>query len=351
MIEDSRPKWRVDSCDRAEALFRQHQLEIYRDTDHLFGRLMLLQWLGAVFLALSVSPTTWTGESSQIHLHVWVAFLLGGVISVFPFWMTYAWPGAVITRHVVAVAQMLMSALLIGLSGGRIETHFHVFGSLVILSFYRDWRVLIPATLVVALDHFLRGVYWPFSVYGVLAASPWRSIEHAGWVVFEDVFLVISCFRSIREMRSIANRTAALEASEQGFRQIFEDAPIGMAVVGLDERFIQANTTFCQMTGYAEEELTRYTPIDLTYAEDVGRSRELARAMMETGSRSSFQKRYVRKTGEVVWATRTGCVIRDQDNKPLHFLLMVEDISERKRGKKRCKRVSDSWRTPCRPIS
>ena len=54
-----------------------------------------------------------------------------------------------------------MSALLIHLTGGRIETHFHVFGSLAILAFYRDWRVLIPATVVVALDHMLRGLFWP----------------------------------------------------------------------------------------------------------------------------------------------------------------------------------------------
>jgi signal transduction histidine kinase/ActR/RegA family two-component response regulator len=110
---------------------------------------------------------------------------------------------------------MLMSALLIGLTGGRIETHFHVFGSLVILSFYYDWRVLIPATLVVGLDHFLRGVYSPYTVYGVLSASPWRSIEHVGWVAFENIFLVISCLRNVRKMRSIAYRTAKLEASEE----------------------------------------------------------------------------------------------------------------------------------------
>ena len=84
---------------------------------------------------------------------------------------------------------MLMGALLIHLTGGRIETHFHVFGSLAFLAFYRDWRVLIPATIVVALDHMLRGLFWPQSVYGVLVASQWRWLEHAAWVVFEDVFL------------------------------------------------------------------------------------------------------------------------------------------------------------------
>ena len=108
-----------------------------------------------------------------------------------------------------------MSALLIHLSGGRIETHFHVFGSLVILSFYRDWGVLIPATLVVAVDHYVRGVYWPQSVYGVLAAEPWRWLEHAGWVIFEDLFLIQACVRGVSEMRSIAERQAQLEATRE----------------------------------------------------------------------------------------------------------------------------------------
>ena len=86
---------------------------------------------------------------------------------------------------------MLMGALLIHLTGGRLETHFHVFGSLAFLAFYRDWRVLVPATIVVALDHLLRGVFWPQSVYGVLVASQWRWLEHSAWVIFEDVFLLV----------------------------------------------------------------------------------------------------------------------------------------------------------------
>ena len=106
---------------------------------------------------------------------------------------------------------MLMSALLIHLTGGRIETHFHVFGSLAFLAFYRDWRVLVPATVVVALDHMLRGIFWPQSVYGVLVTSNWRWVEHSTWVIFEDVFLVVSCLRSSVEMRERAERTAALE--------------------------------------------------------------------------------------------------------------------------------------------
>src|SRR5437764_4000794 len=317
--------------DRAEELFQQHQRQIFRQTDQLFAKLMLFQWLACIVIALLVSPRTWDGVSSQIHIHVWAAILIGGAISLFPVWMTRGWPGSFATRNVIAVAQMLMSALLIALTGGRIETHFHVFGSLVVLSFYRDWRVLVPATVVVGFDHFLRGVFLPYSVYGVLSASPWRSIEHAGWVIFENVFLVISCFRSIREMRFIANRTASLEASDQRSRQLFDDAPIGMAVVALDdEKFKQVNARFTEMMGYSEEELVERTPLSLTHPDDLAESQRLVKALLEGGERCSLEKRYLRKNGEVLWVNRTACVIRDKDRNPREFLIMVEDITERK---------------------
>ena len=60
----------------------------------------------------------------------------------------------------------------------------------------------------------LRGLYWPESVYGVAVASEWRWVEHAAWVVFEDVFLVIACVRGTQELREIAVRTAVLEAGQ-----------------------------------------------------------------------------------------------------------------------------------------
>src|SRR5205807_5879186 len=132
----------------------------------------------------------------------------------------------------------------------------------------------------------LRGIYWPYSVYGVLSASPWRSVEHAGWVIFEDAFLVISCLRSIREMRFIANRTAALESSEQNFRQIFEEAPIGMAVVGLDDRYSQVNTRLCDMVGYSEEELVTRTTSEITYHDDVDENQQLTHGLLKEAAPS-----------------------------------------------------------------
>ncbi|HEV3061127.1 MAG TPA: ATP-binding protein [Vicinamibacterales bacterium] len=213
---------------RAAELFDKYQNEIYRQTDRLFAGLMGFQWAAGIIFALWVSPLAWEGPLSRTHLHVWAAVLLGGVISLPPALLGLFRPGRSSTRYIIAVAQMLMGALLIHLTGGRIETHFHVFGSLAFLAFYRDWRVLIPATVVVALDHMLRGFFWPQSVYGVLVASQWRWVEHAAWVVFEDVFLLVSCARSIAEMRQNAERTAALE-QEVRTRQQAEDGARSLA--------------------------------------------------------------------------------------------------------------------------
>src|SRR5712671_5222942 len=196
---------------RADELFATYRRDIYKRTDRLFAGLMGFQWIAGIVFALWVSPLAWYGSVSRTHIHVWAAIVLGGIISLFPAVLALTRAGRPSTRYTIAVAQMLMGALLIHLTGGRLETHFHVFGSLAFLAIYRDWRVLIPATIVVALDHLLRGMFWPQSVYGVLVASQWRWLEHAAWVVFEDVFLVISCRQALADMKESASRTAALE--------------------------------------------------------------------------------------------------------------------------------------------
>jgi hypothetical protein len=201
---------------RAEDRFQAHRHQILRGADRLFAALMAGQWLFAIVVALAVSPYAWEGKVQTVHIHVWVAVLLGAALSSLPVALALLRPGWVVTRHVIAAAQMLWSALLIHLTGGRIETHFHVFGSLGILAAYRDWPVLLTATLVVAGDHLVRGLVWPESVYGVLNPEWWRFLEHAFWVVFAVAFLVMLCLRSLKEMRLIAERGAELEALAEG---------------------------------------------------------------------------------------------------------------------------------------
>ena len=201
--------------ERAAFLLHQSQQVIYRRTDRMFAGLMIFQWIAGVVAALVISPRAWEGLHSHVHIHVWAAVFLGGLLTAFPVSLAFLRPGEKSTRYVIAASQMLMSALLIHLSGGRIETHFHIFGSLAFIAFYRDWKVFVPATLVVATDHFVRGVYWPESAFGVLTASHWRWVEHAGWVVFENVFLIQSCLLSSAEMKDISRKQAELEVTTE----------------------------------------------------------------------------------------------------------------------------------------
>lgn len=199
----------------ADALLGRHQRSIWARADRLFAGLLTFEWLAGITLACTLSPRTWAGATSALHPHVWAAIFLGGLIAAWPAYAALAMPARASTRHAIALAQMLMSALLIHIGNGRIEMHFHVFGSLAFLAFYRDWKVLVTATAVVVVDHLFRGMIYPESVYGAAASAGWRTLEHAGWVVFEDVFLIASCLQGAREMRGIADGRAQLEASHR----------------------------------------------------------------------------------------------------------------------------------------
>ena len=98
----------------------------------------------------------------------------------------------------------MMSGLLIHLTGGRIETHFHIFASLGILAIYQDWPILITGAVVTAVDHFTRGIYWPESIFGVISSSEFRIVEHAAWVVLEVSFLAKGCLQNVQRLKDTA---------------------------------------------------------------------------------------------------------------------------------------------------
>src|SRR6185436_12567212 len=98
---------------------------ILERTDRWFAWLMIVQWLFGILLAVVYSPYGWAGRARSVHEHVYAAVFLGGAIASLPVLLALVRPGDALTRHVIAVGQVLYSALLIHLTGGRIETHFH----------------------------------------------------------------------------------------------------------------------------------------------------------------------------------------------------------------------------------
>ncbi len=330
-------------------LFEEHQQRIFTRTDRLFAGLMVFQWVAGIVAAVLVSPSVWVGASRQIHLHVWAALLIGSAIGSFPVFLALAHPGKPITRHVIAAGQMLFSALLIHLSGGRIETHFHVFGSLAFLAFYRDWRVLITASIVVGLDHFIRGIYWPQSVYGVLTANPWRVVEHAGWVVFEDVFLIKSCVQSVREMWQIAERrvmletlnanienkilerTAELKASEEKYHSLFDRVPVGLFRSTPDGKILDANHAILQIFGFPDlQSFLNSNAINL-YVNPDDRKRWVE-GLKNNAHVHESELQMRRRDGTVIVVRLSARAELDANGQSTHYDGIAEDITERKKA-------------------
>lgn len=209
----------------ATEYFHAEHRQICRRTDALIALIMGIQWAGAIIASLLISPRTWEGSVSSIHPHLIAAVYIGGLITVFPICLAIWYPGERFTRHAIAACQMLMSGLLIHISGGRIETHFHVFGSLALLALYLDWTVLVTATLSILLDHSVMAYFAPAAIFGTAISPELRFVEHVLWVVFFDIFLVASCIKSLKGIKEVAHR----EADQEGLLyQAYHDSLTGL---------------------------------------------------------------------------------------------------------------------------
>ena len=134
--------------------------------------------------------------------------IVSGIVLIATTWR----PGGALTRHVVAVGQMTWSALIIHMMHGRIEAHFHLFGGLALLAYYRDARVLVTATIVAGAGHLIQGAFWPEALFGVTEPAQLRFLEHAAWIVFADIGLLLGIGEHHREMRALAKRQAEAES-------------------------------------------------------------------------------------------------------------------------------------------
>src|SRR6266568_296340 len=126
----------------------------------------------------------------------------------------------------------------------------------------------------------------------------------------------------------------ALRESEERFRAIFEEVPIGMAIVGLDGGLLQVNKAFLEMLGYREQELKGLNLSAITHPDDIGKDALLAvQALKGTIASYKVEKRYLKKNRETLWADLTTTLIRNQAGEAIYGLAMIENIFERKRAK------------------
>ena len=363
------------TIERSDAIFREQLLAGYRRTDQIFAYLLMAEWVLAILVSVTISPYAWAGTSASVHVHVWTAVILGGVIVAAPVALVLLRAGTPLSRHTVAAAQILVSALVIHLWGGRIEAHFLIFVSLAFLALYRDWKVLVTASLVAAFDHFLRGGFWPQSVFGVTTVTPWRWAEHTGWVVFEDIVLISASRQFVRELCLLAFRQAEAESShavveetvaertgevrraneslcieveernraEYAMRQSEAEAR-KLALVAAQTRnsviladaqgrIEWVNAAFTRMTGYLLEEVIGQTPGSLLQGPATDEATKLLmREKIRSGQGFVVEILNYDKSGRTFWVAIEVQPIHDESGTLTQFIGVQEDITARKRA-------------------
>jgi PAS domain S-box-containing protein len=133
----------------------------------------------------------------------------------------------------------------------------------------------------------------------------------------------------VQEVSDSKRAEAALRASEARLAAIFAEAPVGLSEIGLDGRFQSVNSKLCSMLGRSREELLSGSITGVTHQEDVALSRENLRRTIETGEPISFDKRYLRADGMVVWANSNLTRLDDAEGKPRGVLAVTVDLTDR----------------------
>ena len=140
---------------------------------------------------------------------------------------------------------------------------------------------------------------------------------------------------AIAMLEDITERKRAeeeLRASEARFHGAFRHANVGMALVGLDGRYLQVNQAFCNMLGYTPEQLSAMTYLDITHPDDLELSREAFERDTPVDSLEQLQKRYIHADGHTVWIELNSSLVRDADGHILYHISHFLDVTERKQS-------------------
>jgi two-component system cell cycle sensor histidine kinase/response regulator CckA len=127
-----------------------------------------------------------------------------------------------------------------------------------------------------------------------------------------------------------SNRDSDPSRRDTLLRGAFDDAPIGMALVSLDGRWLRVNDALCDIVGYSGDELLATDFVALTHPEDRVRGLELNRQLLSGAcARYQYEKRYVHREGHSVWASVTVALLRDGEQRSSVQLAQIQDITER----------------------
>jgi PAS domain S-box-containing protein len=161
---------------------------------------------------------------------------------------------------------------------------------------------------------------------------------------------VMALLEERRTAAALRGAMRALARSESLFREAYENAPIGIALVSTAGEWLRVNQSLCDLLGYSAEELTRTTFQAITHPEDLASDLRQVQQVLARELRSyQMEKRYLHKAGHSVWAQLNVSLVWD-GARPLYFISQIQDIDERKNIEQRkaefLTMVSHELRTP-----
>ena len=162
--------------------------------------------------------------------------------------------------------------------------------------------------------------------------SQMRMLQSLAAVVVDELELRLAARRVKQMGEALQARTLEQKAdAEQRFRQAFDNAPIGMALLSPDLNVIEVNAAFCEMFGYREADVLLTHITDLIRPDDVALCLA-AFAKLEAGEvrNHKTETRWQAANGRLVWTRMTLASVIDPDERPLRFIVQVQDITERK---------------------
>ena len=153
----------------------------------------------------------------------------------------------------------------------------------------------------------------------------------------EDGLLITAAVRDVTERR---RAQARLEAAEERLRMMIDHAPIGIALVSPDGRWLRVNKAFCEMTGYTEHELLSKTFQEITHPDDLEAQLEYVRRML-AGEIATYEleKRLLHADGSIIWIGLSVSLVRDGDG--VHFVSQMQDIGQRKRHERELRHLAE----------
>ncbi len=142
---------------------------------------------------------------------------------------------------------------------------------------------------------------------------------------------VESIISNTRDVSERVKHELELRESEYRYRNLFESAPIGVARISPDGYFIDSNLALHEMLGYPSEELKETRIMDITFPQDRVHSQKLLDSILNSDNNIvKFEKRYVSKSGKIIWANVTSTTVKNENGEVLYLVSMVENINDKK---------------------